>query len=56
MNNQFNQTCVDPRVSYFGNVNVGTDVTLAELRQLYHTVRGCKRNPTRVRLQSGGTP
>ena len=39
VNNQFTQTCMDPRVGYLGNVSVGVDVTLAELRRLYHTVR-----------------
>ncbi|KAI8470287.1 MAG: NADP adrenodoxin-like ferredoxin reductase [Monoraphidium minutum] len=36
--NQFSQTCADPRVGFFGNVNVGADVTLAELRRLYDAV------------------
>lgn len=36
--NQFTQTCSDPRIGYLGNVNVGTDVTVPELRQLYNAV------------------
>lgn len=38
MINQFTQTCSGPRVSYLGNVNVGADVTLGELRRLYDVV------------------
>jgi hypothetical protein len=46
--NQFSQTCADPRVAYFGNVSVGADVSLAELRGLYHAVR-----PPHTSLEAG---
>ncbi|GBF88624.1 NADPH:adrenodoxin mitochondrial-like [Raphidocelis subcapitata] len=36
--NQFTATCRDPRVGYLGNVSVGADIALAELRPLYHAV------------------
>lgn len=36
--NQFAQLGEDPRVSFFGNVMVGQDVTLSELRALYDGV------------------
>mmetsp|Transcript_16078 Transcript_16078/g.44812 ORF Transcript_16078/g.44812 Transcript_16078/m.44812 type:complete len:491 (+) Transcript_16078:104-1576(+) len=36
--NQFNSILDDPRVKYFGNVNVGKDVTLGQLREMYHAV------------------
>ena len=36
--NQFTQLGQDVRVSYFGNVNVGTDVSLSTLRTLFHGV------------------
>lgn len=37
--NQFGALAGDPRVSFFGNVLVGRDVALQELRQLHHAVR-----------------
>lgn len=37
--NQFARTGQDPRVSFFGNVHVGTDIGLAELRKAHHAVR-----------------
>ena len=36
--NQFAQLGEDPRVSFFGNVKAGQDVTLSELRALYDGV------------------
>ncbi|GFR51380.1 hypothetical protein Agub_g13809 [Astrephomene gubernaculifera] len=36
--NQFSQVASDPRVSFLGNVTVGQDVQLRELRQLHHAV------------------
>lgn len=36
--NQFTAMGGDPRVSYFGNVTLGRDVSLRELRDLYHGV------------------
>eukprot|EP00198_Chlamydomonas_reinhardtii_P004065 XP_001693401.1 NADP adrenodoxin-like ferredoxin reductase [Chlamydomonas reinhardtii] len=36
--NQFGALAGDPRVSFFGNVLVGRDVALQELRQLHHAV------------------
>ncbi|KAK9802025.1 hypothetical protein WJX73_003027 [Symbiochloris irregularis] len=36
--NQYTQIGLDSRVSYFGNVTVGTDVQLSRLRRLYHAV------------------
>jgi hypothetical protein len=37
--NQFSTTLSSPRLGYLGNVDVGADVSLAELRRLYHLVR-----------------
>lgn len=37
--NQFTATGKDPRVSFFGNVSLGKDVQLKDLRSLYHGVR-----------------
>jgi len=37
--NQFAQLGVDPRVTFFGNVKAGQDVTLSELRALFNGVR-----------------
>lgn len=37
--NQFTALGKDPRVNFLGNVTLGKDVSLAELRQLYHGVR-----------------
>lgn len=37
--NQFAQLGVDPRVSFFGNVHAGQDVTLSDLRALFNGVR-----------------
>ncbi len=37
--NQFTQVALDERVRFHGNVHVGRDVTLAELRRLFHAVR-----------------
>ncbi|KAG2439802.1 hypothetical protein HYH02_010437 [Chlamydomonas schloesseri] len=36
--NQFGALAGDPRVSFFGNVHVGRDVALEELRRLHHAV------------------
>ncbi|KAG5191717.1 hypothetical protein JKP88DRAFT_259505 [Tribonema minus] len=36
--NDFEQVASDPRVSFFGNVTVGSDVSVAQLRELYHAV------------------
>ncbi|KXZ43745.1 hypothetical protein GPECTOR_81g194 [Gonium pectorale] len=36
--NQFSAVAGDPRVSFFGNVRVGVDVQLEELRALHHAV------------------
>lgn len=46
--NQFSRIAQDPRVSYFGHVCVGKDVSVDELRQLYSLVGGC--------LQGRGLP
>lgn len=35
---KFEKTAADPRVSLFGNVEVGRDVTVAELREMYDAV------------------
>jgi hypothetical protein len=37
--NQFAQLGEDPRVTFFGNVKAGQDVTLSELRALFEGVR-----------------
>jgi hypothetical protein len=37
--NQFSRVGVNNRCSYFGNVTLGTDVSLEELRKLYDVVR-----------------
>ena len=36
--NQFSETARLPGCNFLGNVKVGTDVSLAELRSLYHGV------------------
>lgn len=36
--NQFSRVAQNGRCSFFGNVNVGSSVSLAELRELYHVV------------------
>lgn len=36
--NQFSQLGRDPRTTYFGNVCVGRDVSVDELRRMYHAV------------------
>ncbi|KAF6253362.1 hypothetical protein COO60DRAFT_1273754 [Scenedesmus sp. NREL 46B-D3] len=36
--NQFTRIAQDPRVNFFGNVNVGRDVTVDEIRKLYNAV------------------
>lgn len=36
--NTFTQTAQHERCSFYGNVNVGKDVTIEELRQAYHAV------------------
>ncbi|XP_015250916.1 PREDICTED: NADPH:adrenodoxin oxidoreductase, mitochondrial [Cyprinodon variegatus] len=36
--NTFTQTAKHPRCSFYGNVNVGKDVTISELQQAYHAV------------------
>jgi NADPH-dependent glutamate synthase beta subunit-like oxidoreductase len=36
--NQFTRIAQDPRVNFFGNVNVGRDVTVDEIRKMYNTV------------------
>ena len=38
MINTFTQTARSERCAYYGNVTVGRDVTVAELRQAYHAV------------------
>jgi adrenodoxin-NADP+ reductase len=38
--NQFTEVGSDPRISFFGNVHLGKDVSLHDLRKLYHGV-GC---------------
>lgn len=38
MINAFTQTARSERCAYYGNVTVGKDVTVAELRQAYHAV------------------
>lgn len=39
--NQFTRIAQDPRVSFFGNVCVGKDVTVEELRRIYSLVSKC---------------
>lgn len=34
----FQKTAANPRFQFIGNVNVGTDVTINELKELYHSV------------------
>jgi hypothetical protein len=36
--NQFTRIAQDPRVNFFGNVNVGRDITVDEIRKLYNAV------------------
>ena len=36
--NHFTRTAEDPRVRYLGNVALGQNVTLANLRENYHAV------------------
>ena len=36
--NQFTAIGSDPRVSFYGNVTLGRDVSLAELRRMYRAV------------------
>lgn len=36
--NTFHKTATNSRVQFLGNVNVGTDVTVDQLRQFYHAV------------------
>ncbi|XP_070152994.1 NADPH:adrenodoxin oxidoreductase, mitochondrial [Polyergus mexicanus] len=36
--NTFHKTATNPRVQFLGNVNVGTDVTVDQLRDFYHAV------------------
>ena len=36
--NQFTAIGNDPRVSFYGNVTLGRDVSLAELRRMYRAV------------------
>jgi len=37
--NQFSRVAQHERCSFFGNVTLGSSVSLAELRKLYHVVR-----------------
>jgi hypothetical protein len=37
--NQFSRVAQHERCSFFGNVTLGSNVSLAELRKLYHVVR-----------------
>lgn len=39
--NQFTRLCQDPRISFMGNVTLGRDVSLAELRAHYNAVCAC---------------
>ena len=41
MINQFTQLAQDPRISFFGNVRVGRDLSLDELRSYYNAVSPC---------------
>ena len=36
--NQFTQLCQDPRLTFLGNVRVGRDLSLDELRRHYNAV------------------
>jgi hypothetical protein len=36
--NQFSRIAQDPRVKYFGNVKIGQDVSVDELRRIYSLV------------------
>ena len=42
--NQFTRIGQDDRVRFMGNVNVGQDITLHELRQFYSAVRSPKKH------------
>jgi hypothetical protein len=39
--NQFTAIGKDPRTTFYGNVTLGRDVSLAELRAMYDAVRAC---------------
>lgn len=36
--NTFTKTAEHPNVHYFGNVNLGQDITLRQLKEAYHIV------------------
>jgi len=36
--NTFHKIATNPRVQFLGNVNIGTDVTINQLREMYHAV------------------
>jgi len=36
--NQFSRVAANGRCSFFGNVTLGRDVSLSELREIYHAV------------------
>lgn len=36
--NTFHKTAMNPRVQFIGNVNVGRDVTINQLQEIYHAV------------------
>lgn len=36
--NKFHKTATNPRFQFLGNVNVGTDITVDQLREFYHAV------------------
>lgn len=36
--NRFHRIATNPRVQFLGNVNVGTDITVDQLRDFYHAV------------------
>lgn len=59
--NQFSRVAVSGRCSFFGNVRLGMDVSLDELRKLYHVVsvmgfglHSCKSFKSDVPCNLGG--
>lgn len=36
--NTFTKTAENPKIEYFGNVNLGQNITLQQLREAYHVV------------------
>jgi adrenodoxin-NADP+ reductase len=36
--NTFHKIATNPRIQFLGNVNIGKDVTIDQLREMYHAV------------------